>query len=99
MAFGLGAISEDSNLIFMKTLKLYDMGEVAMDLNQVLPSNNCLDSGNSVNLLRLQFPHLKSRKVTWMMLMFFLALKFYDLLVLLNSLSLVNGFEDKCYLA
>lgn len=44
MAFGLGAISEESNLIFMKTLKLYDIGEVAMDLNQVLPSNNCLDS-------------------------------------------------------
>lgn len=44
VAFGLSAISEDSNLIFMKTLKLYDIGEVAMDLNQVLPSNNCLDS-------------------------------------------------------
>ena len=44
MAFGLGAISEDSNLIFMKTLKLYDIVGVAMDLNQVLPSNNCLDS-------------------------------------------------------
>ena len=44
MAFGLGAISEDRNLIFMKTLKLYDIGEVAMDLNQVFPSNNCLVS-------------------------------------------------------
>lgn len=44
VAFGLGAISEDSNLIFMKTLKLYDRGEVAMDLNQVLSSNNCLYS-------------------------------------------------------
>ena len=44
VAFGLGAISEDSNLIFMKTLKLYDRREVAMDLNQVLSSNNCLDS-------------------------------------------------------
>lgn len=43
VAFGLGAVSEDSNLIFMKTLKLYDRGEVAMDLNQVLSSNNCLD--------------------------------------------------------
>lgn len=33
VAFGLGAVSEDRNLIFMKTLKLCDIGEVAMDLN------------------------------------------------------------------
>lgn len=32
MAFGLGVLLEDSNLIFMKTLKLYDIGEMAMDL-------------------------------------------------------------------
>jgi hypothetical protein len=32
MAFGLDVLLEDSNLIFMKTLKLYDIGEMAMDL-------------------------------------------------------------------
>ena len=38
IAFGSSIISEDSDLIFMKNVKVYGMGKIVVDLNQIVLS-------------------------------------------------------------
>lgn len=58
-------ISEDSDLIFMKNLKVYGIEKIVVDLNQIVLSKTMQTPSKSVNLWIFNFLPYEKRKVTW----------------------------------
>lgn len=67
IAFGLSAIAEDSDLIFMKNRKVCGIGKIVVDLNQIVLSKTVQTPSKSVNLWIFNFLLCETRKVTQMM--------------------------------